>query len=306
MTQRTSWPLCVLRSGVPWYWYSPQCGGVRAGYYRSSDDRATGMPVVSETDETDNEMTMQPYYEHNGITIYHGDCLEVMPTLPDHSLDAVICDPPYGTTASEWDSPIPLDAMWRELKRLIKPRGAIVLFGQEPFSSLLRTSNPSWYKYDWIWDKHMPTGYLNAKHQPLRQHELISVFCSGVATYNPLLRKGALRTKGGMRRTSSVWGQHHSTTRISDEYYPTTIISMNNGNRLDGLHPNQKPLALMEYLITTHTNPGDTILDFTAGSGTTLRAAKNLGRCAIGIEIGVEYVEVAVRRLSQEVMELAV
>lgn len=247
---------------------------------------------------------MQPYYYNNGITIYHGDCLTIMPTLPDRSIGAVVCDPPYGTTACAWDSPIPLAPMWAELKRLVRKGGMIVLFGQEPFSSLLRVSNFDWYKYDWVWDKHMPTGYLNAKRQPLRQHELISVFCDEAGTYTPIMRRGVLRTKGGMRRSSSVWGKHHSTAQVSDEYYPTSIISISNATRLDKLHPTQKPVALMEYLIATHTTPDDTVLDFAIGSGTTLRAAKNLGRAAIGIEKEERYCEIASRRLSQEVLEL--
>lgn len=240
---------------------------------------------------------MKPYYDAHGITIYHGDCLDVMPQLEACSFDAIITDVPYGTTACAWDSPIPFAPMWECLKRVAKPRAAIVLFGSEPFSSALRASNFPMFKYDWIWDKHMPTGYLNAKFQPMRQHEVISVFADGTPAYLPLMRKGEMRTKGGMRRTSSVWGQHHSTSRVSDEYYPTSIISMSNANRLDGLHPTAKPLALMEYLIRTYTNEGDTILDFTCGSGTTLRAAKNLKRRAVGIEQLEHYCEVTVKRL---------
>lgn len=236
------------------------------------------------------------YYDNAGIQIYLGDCLEVMPGL-DMQFDAVIADIPYGTTACAWDSPIPFVLMWANLKCLAKPKAAIVLFGSEPFSSALRASNFEMFKYDWIWDKHMPTGYLNAKIQPLRQHEIISVFADGTPVYIPLMRKGEKRTKGGMRRTSSVWGKHHSTSRISDEYYPTSIISMSNANRLEGLHPTAKPLALMEYLVKTYTNEGDTVLDFTMGSGTTLRAAKNLKRRGVGIELLQEYCDVAVRRL---------
>jgi site-specific DNA-methyltransferase (adenine-specific) len=231
---------------------------------------------------------MQPFYTHNDgqITLYRGDCLNVMPWLIEQGVkvDAVICDPPYGTTECSWDAVIPFDDMWRNIARLLKPRGAVVLFGSEPFSTTLRMSNLDWYKYDWIWDKHAPTGYLNAKHQPMRQHELISVFCDGVTTYNPEMRKGEYRAKGGMRKTSSVWGKHHSTQHFSEDYYPTSILEISNADRLNKIHPTQKPLELMQYLIRTYTNPGDLVLDFTSGSGTTLHAALIEGRRAIGIE----------------------
>lgn len=246
----------------------------------------------------------EPYYEHNGITIYHGDCLEVMPTLPDASFDAIITDPPYGTTACAWDTVIPFAPMWGQLKRLVKPRGAIVLFGSQPFTSALVMSNPKMFGYEVVWDKKLPTGYLDANRKPMKRHENILLFYDGRPTYNPVMRKGIARTKGGMKAPSPIYGKANSTIKTNDDnYYPTSIFEIGNTDR-DVDHPTQKPIALMEYLIVTYTNPGDTVLDFTMGSGTTLRAAKNLGRKAVGIEISEDYCGVAARRLSQEVLDL--
>ena len=248
---------------------------------------------------------MKPYYDHGGITIYHGDCLDILPTLPAQSIDAVICDPPYGVTNCAWDSVIPFEPMWHELKRLIKPRGAIVLFGSQPFTSALVMSNPTWFRYEWVWDKKLPTGYLDANRKPLKRHENIVVFCAERPSYNPIMRKGVARTKGGMKAPSPIYSKANSTQKFNDDnYYPTSILEISNADR-SGLHPTQKPLDLMEYLIATYTNEGDTVLDFTVGSGTTLRAAKNLNRRAIGIELDERYCEIAARRLSQEVMVLA-
>lgn len=248
--------------------------------------------------------SVKPYYQHNGITIYHGNCLDILPTIDAQSIDAVIADPPYGTTACAWDSVIPFEPMWRELKRIIKPRGAIVLFGSQPFTSALVMSNPGMFKYSWVWDKKNSSGYLDAKKRPMRRHEDVNVFGDGAVNYYPIMRKGVLRRKGGMQNPSQVWRKHSSTVSVNDDYYPTSIIEITNANRTEKEHPTQKPLALLEYLIQTYTNEGDTVLDFTFGSGTTLRAAKNLGRRAIGIELDERYCDIAARRLSQEVMEL--
>lgn len=259
--------------------------------------------------------TIEPYYQHAGITIYHGDCLEVMPQLDAGAFDAIICDPPYGTTACAWDTVIPFEPMWACLKRLARPRAAIVLFGQEPFSSLLRISNLEWYKYDWIWRKTRSVDFFNNKNKPRNIHEIVSVFSSGTTANRspdrmPYYPQDIRRVNRRWHRPRKSTTEHrtarpsHALDRVIEfDSYPETVIEFANPNQ-NSLHPTQKPLALMDYLIRTYTNEGDTILDFTAGSGTTLRAAKNLNRRAVGIEIDERYCDIAARRLSQEVMEL--
>lgn len=245
------------------------------------------------------------YDDGRGIQIYLGDCLEVMPTLAAQSFDAIICDPPYGTTACAWDTVIPFAPMWSELKRLIKPRGAIVLFGSQPFTSALVMSNPRMFGYEIVWDKKLPTGYLDANRKPMKRHENILLFYDGRPTYNPIMRRGIARTKGGMKAPSPIYGKANSTIKTNDDnYYPTSIFEIGNTDR-DVDHPTQKPIALMKYLIATYTNPNDTVLDFAMGSGTTLAAAKLLGRRAIGIELEERYCEIAARRLQQEILDLS-
>lgn len=243
-------------------------------------------------------------YDHDNIQIFKGDCLEIMPTLEAQSFDAVICDPPYQQTSLSWDVIIPFDDMWRNIKRLLKSRGACVLFGSEPFSSLLRVSNLDWYKYDWVWDKSISGNPLLAEYQPLKIHENISVFSNGAHVYNPEMRKGKMRKKGG---GYSKLFDVKLTSSVNDDYFPVSIIEYSNAVRK--FHNTEKPLELMQYLIRTYTNPGDRILDFTAGSGTTLHAAKIERRACVGIERdtdadgnGLGYVNYAIQRLSQEVM----
>ena len=226
------------------------------------------------------------------MMLHLGDCLDVMQGIPDGSVDMVCTDPPYGTTACKWDSVIPFEPMWEQLKRIVKPNGAIVLFGSEPFSSALRCSNLDQYKYDWVWMKR-PVNFLNAKKQPLRKTERISVF--GAKTYNP---QGLVNRSTVNRRTNStktVGG--HGLSNVS-EYtnYPTDVLEFI-GER--GLHPTQKPVALMEYLIKTYTNAGETVLDFTMGSGTTGVAAANTGRKFIGIEMDADYFTIAQARIQK-------
>ncbi len=224
--------------------------------------------------------------------VYHGDCLEVMAGMGSGVIDMVLTDPPYGTTACKWDSIIPLGPMWEQLKRIIKPNGAVVLFGSEPFSSFLRCSNIDGYKYDWIWQKR-PVNFLNAKRQPLRKTERISVF--GGQTYNPqgLIAKTRVNKRSNSTETNGV----HGLSNVSEfTNYPTDVLEFI-GER--GLHPTQKPVALMEYLIKTYTNPGDTVFDFTMGSGTTGVACASLGRRFIGIEKEEKYFNIAKERIEQ-------
>jgi len=242
------------------------------------------------------------------MKLYKGNCLEVMKTIQDKSIDAIITDPPYGTTACKWDSVIPFDLMWEQLNRIIKPNGAIVLFGSEPFSSALRMSNIKNYKYDWVWDKKRCTGFLNAKKQPLRNNETISVFYKKQCTYNPQPYKK--NTTGNMGKSkehqTDNYGKYYQVDNDnSNEFgYPRTLITqipvINNLSKdKSGLHPTQKPIALMEYLIKTYTNENETVLDFTMGSGSTGVACVNTNRKFIGIEMDDKYFEIAEQRIKE-------
>lgn len=252
---------------------------------------------------------IQPYYQDESAIIYKDDCLQVMPTLPDRSIDAIICDLPYGTTACKWDVVIPFAPLWEQYKRLIKPKGAIVLFGSQPFTSLLVTSNLEWFKWEEIWKKSHATGHLNCKVMPLRQHENILVFGDGKITYNPEIKIKPFKDVRASRKSAastSCYGNYKNESKTTiplDASYPRSVIEFNSPNHGEkGLHPTQKPVALLKYLIKTYTNAGDTILDNTMGSGTTLVAAKELGRRAIGIETEEKYCKRAVKRLSQSAL----
>lgn len=230
------------------------------------------------------------------MKLYKGECLEVMKSIPDASIDAIITDPPYGTTACKWDSVIPFDAMWEQLNRVIKPNGAIVLFGSEPFSSALRMSNIKNYKYDWKWNKIVPTNFLNAKRQPMRLFEDIMVFNS--KTYYPIMIKRDKPIKGYATKSSTNSDiKLDKNTRVYTHKYPTNKIEL---KKLKGAeHPTQKPIPLMEYLIKTYTKENETVLDFTMGSGTTGVAAKNLNRNFIGIEQDDKYFKIAEQRIKE-------
>ncbi len=239
------------------------------------------------------------------MNLVKGDCLEVMKGIPDKSIDMVLADPPYGTTQCKWDSIIPLDEMWKQLKRIIKPNGAIVLFGAEPFSSLMRCSNLKQYKYDWQWQKDKATNHLNAKRMPMRRNEIVSVFYKKQCVYNPQLQKKDqknIRPPTTKRKQADNYGKMtaDSTREIPlDMSYPNETLKFRGcfGDKGKSLHPTQKPVALMEYLIKTYTNEGDTVLDFTMGSGTTGLAAKNLQRDFIGIELDEKYFQIAKERI---------
>jgi len=228
------------------------------------------------------------------IDLRQGDCLELMKSIPDGSVDMILTDPPYGTTACKWDSVIPFEPMWAELKRIIKPNGAIVLFGSEPFSSALRMSNIKNYKYDWVWHKRTSANVALAKYQPLKTHEIISVFGK---TYYPQMTKGKMRMKGGKVKAGEASGNLKPLYYASDEYYPVSLLDVKSER---GLHPTQKPVALMEYLIKTYTHEGETVLDFTMGSGSTGVACHNLNRNFIGMELDEKYFEIAKKRIEEE------
>lgn len=243
------------------------------------------------------------FYENNFVKLYYGDCIEIMPELKE-KFDACITDPPYGTTACKWDSVIPFEPMWKELNRLVKKEGAIVLFGSEPFSSLLRCSNLKMFKYDWIWNKQCGMGYLDSKFRPLKSHETISVFSLGGCSngsnpamiYNP---QGLIPTTKQNRHTDSKLLHSQSKQKgfkTTHTNYPKSILEY---KRVSGLHPTQKPVELIEYLIKTYTNENDIVLDFTAGSGTTGIACMNTNRKCVLIEKEEKYCDIIVERLKQ-------
>ena len=240
------------------------------------------------------------------IEIHTGDCLEIMKDIQDGSVDMVMADPPYGTTACKWDSIIPLEPMWEQLKRVIKKNGAIVLCGSEPFSSTLRISNLVDYKYDWIWNKKFAGNFVTAKKVPMKTHEVISVFYT-TNTYYPQMieRIKPIKTTTGSTKTD-LTTLDANITRTYKYKYPITILyfpRILGSSKEKAAHPTQKPVALMEYLIKTYTNEGETVLDFCMGSGTTGVACQNLNRDFIGIEKDAEYFEIAQDRIN-DVMPL--
>lgn len=237
--------------------------------------------------------------------IYLGDCLDILPTLPDKSIDLILTDPPYGTTACKWDSIIPFEPMWKELKRIIKDNGCIALFGSEPFSSVLRISNIKEFKYDWYWEKSHSTGFLNAYKQPLRTIELISIFYKKQVSYNPQIKDKDLnkirppRKYGGKK--AEVYGSYEvGISKISNKKtLPKNLIYFS--SKTNKIHPTQKPVALLEYLIKTYTNENDKVLDFTMGSGSTGVACQNTNRNFIGIEKDKTYFEIAKKRMANTI-----
>tara|TARA_R110001632_G_scaffold24300_4_gene68009 strand:+ start:3590 stop:4297 length:708 start_codon:yes stop_codon:yes gene_type:complete len=233
------------------------------------------------------------------IQLIKGECIEQMKQIPTGSIDAIITDPPYGTTRCKWDSVIDFELMWEQLNRIIKPNGAIVLFGSEPFSSALRMSNIKNYKYDWVWIKEQGTGFLNSKKQPLKNNEQMCVFYKKQPLYNPQMRKGfkPYKTKkGGLTDNYNKDSVSEVITESNGDRYPLNTLTFKRDKNKQ--HPTQKPIALMEYLIKTYTNENETVLDFTMGSGSTGVAAKNLNRNFIGIELDDKYFEIAENRIN--------
>ena len=230
--------------------------------------------------------------------LLHGDCLQLMFDIPTNSVDMVCCDMPYGTTACKWDTVLPLDVLWHHYGRVVKENGAIVLFAAQPFTSALVMSQPHLFKYDWTWRKPKGTGHLNAKKQPMRDKEDICVFYKIQPTYCPQLSIGEpFGKKTGSKQQSGVTGKHGEYRATnSGTRYPKQVLEFGVVER-DTLHPTQKPVALIEYLIKTYTNEGDTVLDNCMGSGTTGVACKNLGRNFIGIEKDDKYFELASKRI---------
>jgi len=242
------------------------------------------------------------------MRLINGDCLEAMDNLiaDGVKVDAILTDPPYGTTACKWDSVIPFDEMWTRLKELRKEWTPVVLFGSEPFSSALRMSNIKEFKYDWIWEKNQATGGMNANKMPLFNYEVISVFYKKLPFYNPQFMDGKpYKIKRNKPSINSVYGKTGVKNGFTAENkgirYPKRIIEFSVER---GEHPTQKPVALLEYLIKTYTKEGDIVLDFTMGSGTTGVACKNLDRDFIGIELDDDYFNIAKKRIKETIPKL--
>ena len=262
----------------------------------------------------------------NNYILENTDCLEYMKTLPDNSIDMILQDPPYNTTACkfEWDIMTKIDEFWSEWNRIIKSNGAIVMFGSEPFSSKLRLSNLKMYKYDWIWEKGRASGFVHAKNKPLKAHENISVFSNGttvhanqsknIMTYNPQMTKGEPYKKHQKQTTSKDNSILHKPSKVNFDYVNT--VNINHGTRyprsiqyfsfhnVGNYHPTQKPTDLLEYLIKTYTNENEIIFDGFVGSGSTIIAALNTNRKCIGCELDSEYYNVAKNRIENATINI--
>ena len=229
--------------------------------------------------------------------IYHGDCLDIIPTLPP--VDLILADMPYDTTNCQWDSVIDLQKLWGVLRHVRKQDTIIVLTAQTPFDKVLGCSNLSELRYEWVWEKSNPTGHLNAKRMPMKAHENILVFYKRCSVYNPIKTTGHVRKTATKRGDKTEIYNNQVIDEIrydSTERYPRSILKFPSDKQKSKLHPTQKPVALMEYLIRTYTNPGAMVLDFCMGSGTTGIAARNCGREFTGIEINKEYFDIAKER----------
>ena len=238
------------------------------------------------------------------MELYNGDCLEIMKKLPDKSIDMILCDLPYGTTRNKWDSVIDLESLWLSYRRIIKDNGAIVLFAQTPFDKVLGNSNLKMLKYEWIWEKHMSTGFLNAKKMPLKAHENILVFYKNLPVYNPQFTDGKsyVRKRGAC---GSNYGIHKDNfITINNGYrYPRDIVKFKHDK--EKLHPTQKPVELLEYLIKTYTNENMLVLDNCMGSGSTGVACLNTNRRFIGIELDENYYNIAKQRIDNHIEQLS-
>lgn len=240
------------------------------------------------------------------VKLLHGDCLELMQQIPDGSVDMILCDPPYKQTRNEWDKPIDLDAMWREYRRVIKKNGAIVLFADGMFLADLMHSNRKMWRYNLTWDKVLTTGFLNANRQPLRRHETICVFYQKQPTYNPQKVKGKMNHSKKTTGTDKCYGKYNAvdnSTKLGDMKHPTSIVTYAKPHPSVAVHTTQKPVPLLEYLVKTYTNEGDTVLDNCMGSGSTGVACVNTGRRFIGMELDWGYFNTAANRIEEVVLE---
>lgn len=233
--------------------------------------------------------------------LYKGDCLDVMKNIPDKSVDMILCDLPFGTTKNKWDLIIPLDKLWTEYRRIIKDNGAIVLFAQTPFDKVLGVSNLKMLRYEWIWEKTLATGHLNAKKMPMKSHENILVFYKKLPTYNPQKTTGHKPVNSYTKHRGA--GSNYGKTKTgisgggSTERYPRSVQLFKSDKQKSTLHPTQKPVALLQYLIETYTNEGELVLDNCMGSGSTGIACLNTNRKFIGIEKDAKYFDIACNRI---------
>ena len=233
------------------------------------------------------------------MKLLHGDCLELMKQIEDKSIDMILCDLPYGTTRCKWDSVIPFEPLWEQYNRIIKDNGAIVLFGSEPFSTLLRYSNLKMYSYDWVWKKQKPTNFYQVKYQPLKEHENIMVFYKCKPIYNPQGTKSVHVKSGRKNKSSNLYNSYNGGNYIQTVgNYPRSILEYSTEGDKNRLHPTQKPVALLEYLVKTYSNEGEIVLDNCMGSGSTGVACVNTNREFIGIELDENYFNIAKERIS--------
>ena len=238
----------------------------------------------------------------SGSALFNADCMDILPLIPDKSVQLILADLPYGTTQNKWDnSVLPLDLLWQNYSRILSENGCVVLTADGIFTGVLMMSNPKWFKYKMIWDKKSTTGFLNAKKMPLRRHEDILVFAKEKTTYNPIMEvRGKPRNKGSYNKKKGdgdmCYGAFKNITSFNNEYYPTSIIEISNANQKAKQHPTEKPLELMKWLISTYSNDGELVLDNTMGVGTTCLGAKELNRKFIGIEKELKYYEIACQR----------
>lgn len=244
------------------------------------------------------------------IWLMNGDCLELMKEIETESVDLILCDPPYGTTACKWDSVIPFTEMWAAINRIIKPKNAIVMTASQPFTTALIHSNMNGFCYSWVWDKKFAANFVQAKRQPLKIHEDVIIFSrtGKMPLYYPQMTKRDKPIKKGSNKNESgaiplVTNQSYNN-KTYDTKCPESIVSYSGRCKERGLHPTQKPVELMEYLIKTYTNEGETVLDFTMGSGTTGVACRNLNRNFVGIEKDEKYYQIAVDRIHQNTLDL--
>lgn len=233
--------------------------------------------------------------------IYNEDCIIGMERIKDHSIDAIITDLPFGTTKNKWDSVIPFTLLWDQYKRVIKDNGVVLLFGQGMFTAQLMVSNPKWWRYNLIWEKTQPTGFLNAHRMPLRAHEDICVFYKKKPVYNPIMRHGVRKVSSAYSKRNAIktsnYGDFQPKDYDSNLRFPTSVLCFSKDIQFSAIHPTQKPVALLEWLIKTYTNPGNIVLDSCSGSGTTAVACFNTGRKYICFERDERYYQLSVERV---------